>query len=217
MESDGQLTGIWFDLGNLIFSKAGIDYAWKSLPTNRLFGEMQNNIGRKCSIGWFKTPEREKFAKFSQPIYSDPRVVALVRKDSTLPDSISAKELLSLSTTHLIVKKNFSQGVYLDKLIKIMPAENVIVTSADYASIVKMILAGHGNVFIITPVGIKNILEEAGGVMEQFRAINLLDVPIENERRIMCTASVPDEVMKKLNQTIGKIPKQYIDKLLIQK
>ena len=60
VDSDGKLKGILFDLGEKIFTKAGVPMKWVEIPANRILSTLKANEQPICLVGWFKTPERRK-------------------------------------------------------------------------------------------------------------------------------------------------------------
>ena len=67
----GTVIGIIGDRINFIFNQAEIPLAWQKSPARRQLDIIKKNDRREGAAGWFKTPERETFAKFSRAIYQD--------------------------------------------------------------------------------------------------------------------------------------------------
>ncbi|WP_199155855.1 hypothetical protein, partial [Chromobacterium sp. ASV23] len=110
----------------LAFKSIDISIEWVLVPANRVLENIKRNNEEICTPGWYKTPEREEYARFSLPIYKDKPLVGLARSDFNFKPGISAKELLSSPGIKLLVKQNFSQGAYMDALIAKMPRDQVI-------------------------------------------------------------------------------------------
>lgn len=50
------------------------------MPPRRIISYLKIPGKKACSIGWFKTEEREAFAKFSKPIFQNKSLVILTTK-----------------------------------------------------------------------------------------------------------------------------------------
>src|SRR5690606_34791512 len=67
----GEPTGFLLERTRAIFSDAQIALRFEARPAKRILLEMEQNREPICSIGWFRTPQREAFALFSLAIYRD--------------------------------------------------------------------------------------------------------------------------------------------------
>lgn len=78
--ADGNATGLTADPAKAAFDKAGVPFRWQHTPAKRQLVLIESGNGLDCGVGWYKTPEREKFGKFTAPLYRDKPTVAIVRK-----------------------------------------------------------------------------------------------------------------------------------------
>jgi ABC-type amino acid transport substrate-binding protein len=83
-DARGEVRGVVADSVALVFEKAGVPYRFKESPAKRQMYDLRRGSPNICGIGWYKTPEREKFAKYSLPIYKNKTRIALTRKDNDL-------------------------------------------------------------------------------------------------------------------------------------
>jgi len=80
--TDGTKGGLVSGPVEKALTRAGIPFTWVhssgkgQIETVRRGGEVV------CTPGWFKKPEREEFAKFSDPVYRDRPQVVIARTDS---------------------------------------------------------------------------------------------------------------------------------------
>ena len=115
----GVAKGFLLERTRRVLSAAGVEAQFQEMPPKRLFFEIEKNEQAICSFGWYKIPEREKFARFSVPLHQDkphvvlvgPGSVGAVRKHGTL------KELMADSTLVMAVADGVSYGPELDQLI----------------------------------------------------------------------------------------------------
>ncbi len=71
-----------------------------------------------CGIGWFKKPEREQFARFTEVLYQDrPSIVISRKANNAIAQYGDVSNLLQDNTIKLLVKDSFSYGTYIDEQI----------------------------------------------------------------------------------------------------
>src|SRR5471030_1151474 len=92
------------------FRQAGIPASWTRLPTNRQLLMIREPTAKNCAIGWFWTPERELFAKFTKPIYRDKDWQVLANAAFASRGDTSLEAVLLRHETRIIVKDKFSYG-----------------------------------------------------------------------------------------------------------
>ena len=89
--ADGNVTGLTANPAAYALRKAKIPFKWVDMPSARQMLMLQENSSKVVAVGWFKNPEREKFTKFSNPIYQDKQIVVLARKDNLKIAAIAAR------------------------------------------------------------------------------------------------------------------------------
>ncbi|WP_332852182.1 substrate-binding periplasmic protein [Duganella sp. S19_KUP01_CR8] len=187
-----------------IFNQAGISYAWKVTPANRILALIKTAPGYHCTPGWYKNAERMQYARFSAPIYIDKPLVGLSRADFSAGEGITARDLFRRPALRLLLKQNFSQGAYMDKLIGQMPDANIQRVSAEVPVMVKMIRLGRADLIVTTQEETEAFVASAGYRMDEFRVLKFPDVPAEEKRYILCGNNVPMELMRQLDEAISK-------------
>ena len=79
--SEGNPDGFLLKKADELFRQAGIAPNYISVPAKQILMEM-HGLNPICSIGWFRTPGREKYAKFSRIFYQNRPLQALFIKDN---------------------------------------------------------------------------------------------------------------------------------------
>lgn len=197
-----KVTGLVVPQTEAAFQKAGISYTWSQEPPNRILAIIKANAGADCSPGWYKTPEREAFARYTLPIYADKPLVGISRADFAAPEGISAKVLLAEPRIRLLVKDQFSYGKYLNTLIGDMPPNRVVRINDDIVSMVRLVKYGSAHVTLATQEEVELLVQQAGFLMGDFRIIRFPDVPAEEKRFIICSQQVPPAAIERLNEAI---------------
>lgn len=109
--ADGQATGLTAEPAAAAFRRAGIPYAWVQTPALRQLKLLRENTGRDCLVGWFKTAERERYARYTLPTYRDRRIIALTGAgNSRLAEGGRLDAWLADPELTLLVKDGYSYG-----------------------------------------------------------------------------------------------------------
>ena len=130
---DGHPTGFLLDRAVALFALAGVPARYESMPSKRIMHKLQSDEPC-CSVGWFRVPGREAFARFTLPIHRDKELVALFAG----PDAQAmyahnnVATLLADDSLVLGVVDGFSYGWVVDNLIHtIDPRMKVMVSTQD--------------------------------------------------------------------------------------
>ncbi|SDG56236.1 substrate-binding periplasmic protein [Roseospirillum parvum] len=199
---DGRL-----DVGGLVggpagraLEAAGIEVGWQQAPFNRQITLIRTSDQPLCALGWFETPERRRFARFSAPLYRDLSQIALATEP--LP-SDTLRGLLGRPGLRLGIKLGYSYGPYADGLIA-ATAPAVVSTSQDTLGMLRMLVGGRFDLMLISA-------EEASEVLRTFeerhRVIShtLKDLPPGQSRHLMCTMAVPEATLTRINRALTRL------------
>lgn len=200
------VTGLTGNPATIAFQNANLPFVWKRTPSKRQMYILQQNQGQDCLVGWFKNPEREKYAKYTLPIYQDVPQVALTRADNNRIDAVNTVDALFSDTNlTLLVKDGYSYGDFLDrKIAEYNPTREV--TTVENSGMVKMVQAKRADYFFIAPEEAEGVIQTTEFSTDDFKFVRLQDVPSGENRYILCSLQVDDSVVDRLNAAI----KQYI-------
>lgn len=199
-DGDGKVEGLTAAASLQAVNEAKLDYGWHKFAAKRILELVRENAILGCGVGWFKTPERERFAKFSRPVYRDKPQLAVAPKKFMLPAETPLTKLLSNPATRILVKEGFSYGALDPLLDKYKPT--VITTSGEVVQLVQMIKANRADITFLPEEEALYLLEQAGFRAADFNLIKFPDMPAGETRHFMCSKKVPDSVMQKLNDAI---------------
>ena len=198
---DGHFGGIVVDAATRAFERAGIAVKLTDIPALRQLERLKANREALCSVGWYKTPERETFARFSDPITRDERWAALVAPKWKLPPQMTVDALLAEPDLTLLLKQGFSNGEYLDKKLPAARSHRVTTTS-EMSGIFKMIEAGHGDVFFAPRDEIR-YFEDAGLFdAQKVSIVTFTDLPLGQQRYLMCSKRVGNDILARFNAAL---------------
>lgn len=194
--------GIIGDRINFVFEQAGIPLAWHQTTAKRQLEIIGKNSGREGAAGWFKTPERESFAKFSQPIYQDRPTIALARADQELIQSgKTLADTLANPRLRLLRKDGASYGAFIDELLERYQPDQTV-TLADNVDMLKMIHTRRVDYLFIAREEAEDLLTRVGFPASDFKKITFTDMPEGNRRYILFSRQVEDSTIDRLNRVI---------------
>jgi len=199
--SDHVLTGLIGEIGLSAFRRSGLPFSLKIVPPKRQLSNVESNHERLCALGWFKTPEREKFAVFSLPLYQDLPTAVVTRTDITFsPLAPTLAELFQRPDLTLLTQNGYSYGPYVDEAIRQHNPASVG-TTANASQMLEMIDTGKADYFLAAA----EEADEAIGASPKpnhFHIILPRDIPKGNLRYFMCSKQVTPEEIGLLNTAI---------------
>lgn len=207
--SRGRAAGFLVELSRKIFKEAGIEVTFISLPPARIIKAIKHSKAPHCSIGWFKKPEREKFAKFSLPIYQNQPLVLLTSqklKERFLPYE-TLDQVFSDRTLIMGQMSSFSYGSYVDELLTRVPPKSQTIAKCQ-STLIKLINKGRISYMLAAPEEIPTLIISATLKHLDFYSHNLKDIPQGNIRYLIFSQAVSDEVVAKVNLAIEKLAPQ---------
>jgi len=200
-QPDGSVRGITADIADKALKAAGIPYRWEDLPSARQLEVIKRNEGQACGLGWFKRPDREAFAKFTLPIYHDLPTIVVARSDDprfagtpTLDALFHDKDLL------LLTKTGYSYGAKIDAEI-VADAPNLRRDPSDNLTMLGMVAGKRVDYMIMAEEEAKDLLTDPD-LARSIAIYHLGDAPPGELRYLMCSASVPDALIARINQAI---------------
>lgn len=202
---NGRPTGYLIERTERALDKAGVSYEWKFSSVNRIFTDLKEGQLQVCSPGWYTSPERRNYARFTKAIYHDLPLVGLARSDSFLPESTTAAALLSRTDITIIIKQSVVYGAYLDPLLAKIPDANVLKTSTDFPRSVKMIRAKRADLAIVAQEEIDTFIKNADLDINDFKVIHFTDVPGVEYRYILCSQAVSPDLITRINKAIDAV------------
>jgi polar amino acid transport system substrate-binding protein len=202
MNTDGTLEGTAATPAIRAFKRANIGFVLREASPARRLGEVKENAGRVCSIGLYKTPEREVFARFSKSVSQDSKMIALASPRLQVPKVVSVSELLQRTDVSVLVKDKISYGHYLEAQFATMKAQRVG-TTAEYEQLFRMIKNERAQLLFLPEEEARFYLAQTKLLGSDSRLITFKGMPPGEKRYITCSKSVPDDVLESLNKAIA--------------
>ncbi len=155
-----------------------------------------------CVSGWFKTPDRQAYGKFSDVVYRDAPFVVLTQKNnSAVLHQKSVKSLLADAELRFGAKQTFSYGAQFDRMFR--NAKTIIVsTPSEMLDMLDMLAKGLFDYTLVDQIEseeISRLSEELGG---QIVSIRMPDMPPPQARYLIFTQQVDDSLIDQINGAI---------------
>ena len=201
--ADGLVTGLTADPAKAAFDGAGVRYRWQQTPAMRQLVLIESGHGMDCGVGWYKTPEREKFGKFTAPLYRDKPTVAIARKQFQ-PHDRSLAGIVADPAVRVVMKVGLTYGHdILDVMAKAKAQVQTVTT--EQTTMARMVASGRAD-FMFSPQEEAEILvadlERPG---EGLKVLTLTDIREGRTRHIVCSKRVSDETIAKLNAALARL------------
>ena len=201
----GEVRGLTATPAANAFNQADIPFQWKKMPFKRQLQTIKHNKKMACGIGWFKKPEREEFALFTNVIYQDKPSITLSKQDNAaVTQHGDVASLLKDKQLKLLVKDDFSYGSYVDGLIEKHSPEKAVVVGSSNVQMLQMISSGRADYFFVSEEEAAQIITSAGHDLVEFQQQRYSDMPAGNKRYIACSQQVTSATIDLLNQALGK-------------
>ncbi|ADU63161.1 extracellular solute-binding protein family 3 [Pseudodesulfovibrio aespoeensis Aspo-2] len=199
----GEPDGFLLRKTDAVLRAAGIEPVYQSMPAKRIL-ELLHSKDPVCSIGWFKTPHRESFAKFSKPIYRNQPLCALALKENVfkLEGRDSLAQILADETIVLGVLEGYSLGADVDDLIaRARPGMKRV--NGDYPQLVRMLAMERFTCILVAPEEVESLLQMTRLDRDLFTCKGLVDVPTGNARHLMYSMGVPDRIVARIDELLA--------------
>ncbi len=194
-----------------VFAQAGIPVTVREMPPGRVVAMLKEGPSRACAVGWYKTAEREAFARFSEPLYRNQPTTVAMRATLPAPETCSPflADLLA-AKWQWGLREGFSYGAEYDHLLAAYPATKRF---ADTAHMVELLAKGRLDAMLVEPEELAWVLAANPALRKQIRIVRLADSPLGGRRHIMCGLGVSPGEMARLDAAIEnfRASSQYQD------
>lgn len=201
VRSGNDVEGLTASAAARIFKAANVPFAWEAGSMSRQMHMLRENLGPNCVIGWYKTTDRLAFAKFTKPIYRDGPIVALARQDFSFASGRAMAEVLATPGVRLLVRGKYSYGPYVDSAIKRIQPQ-LVASPLPNVQMIDLLIGNRADFMFTSEEESALLLKRAGNRAGNLHVLRFSDALPGIERHIVCTRSVPDDIINRLNQAI---------------
>jgi uncharacterized protein (TIGR02285 family) len=206
-DSRGVLTGLAAKPAIAALAAAGIPYQVRQTLAKNQMALLKANEQPACMLSWLQTPERERIGKFTEVIYEDKRPFALTwAGNPAMHNEEDLKDTLTDQRLRVMVRKGVSYGTQIDRAL-IRYKTQAISTTASAAQLLEMLRQRRIDYFFISEEEAEEAIKTSGTPAGSYQRIYFSDLYKGYERRLWCSKAVPDDVFKRLNAAIARLPK----------
>jgi len=201
---DGSAGGALVEIARLVFERAGIRHRFVSMPARRILHTIRKGAP-VCSVGWLRTRERETFGRFSEPIYRNLPLGALVRRDAlqrwparpTLRHAMRSRLVLGLV-------KGYRYGPRVEaERVRLHPRTVVVAGGQD--NLLRMLVRGRVDWMFICPEEAAYRFRTDPEIATRTAFVRFQDPPPGNRRYIFFSRAVSVEVIQAVNEAIRRV------------
>lgn len=200
---DGLISGLTADPARAAFDGAGVRFRLHQTPAMRQLMVIESGSGLDCGVGWYKTPEREKFGKFSLPLYRDKPTIAIARKQFK-PEHRSLAAVVADPAVRVVMKMGLTYGQ--DVLGAMANAKaHVQTVTTEPATMARMVASGRADLMFSPPEEAQFLVAAVEWAGEGLKLLAFSDLQESRTRHILCSKRVSDETLAKLNAALAKL------------
>ena len=199
---DGSVGGITAGPAAAAFAAAHIPVVWADVPASRQIDAVKNATTRTCAVGFYKTAQREAFAKFTDAVSTDGALTIFARKGFTVADHTTLEDLLAHKDYRIVIKQSNSYGDVIDRAIS-QAAVSIERIASNYDTIVKMIINGRSDFTFISPEEITYYEKALNFDASAYRILDVAGLPPGERRHLMCSKGVEDGVIARFNAALA--------------
>lgn len=185
------------------FEQSGVPFELLETPINRQMTVINSNEGADCGIGWLRNSDREKWARFTQPIYYSRPWIILANNKAAMSPHHSLDEWMKNQKLRLVLSERFSYGPYIDGKIK-TNSPNSFSTTADPQQLIRLVASGRADYMFSTEEEASFLINSAKA-NTAVRTLYFTEIPKGEPRHIMCSKNVHPDTIAKLNKFLLKI------------
>lgn len=200
------VTGLCAEPVRRALERSGLPHRWRLTPPRRQLLWLRTRTREAhAAVGWFRTPERETWGRFSIPIHRDGPTVAIVRQgDARIPPETTAVALLSRHDLLLLTKAGYAYGPWLDPLLE-RHAPPRMVSAGDVPVLLRMIVHGRADYLFMAREEAEALLAGSDPLLAELRTVLLRDAPPGPTRHVLFGAGVPDAWIARLDEALREI------------
>jgi uncharacterized protein (TIGR02285 family) len=198
---DGSVDGVVAAPAVAAMRKAGIPIVWRHVSPTRQLANLRANAQAMCSVGFYKTPEREAYARYSKAIYQDAPMIGLANSGLSVPPEGSVEQLLAREDVTVLMKQSNVYGPYLDARFAAMKAQR-ITSYEDYPQLIRLVHLGRVQITFVHEEEAEYYVSGMGYSKSDFRFIHFTGMPAGEKRYIICSRKVDPALMARIDAAL---------------
>lgn len=206
----GEAGGFLVDAVRRVLDAARIPYHVAEMPPKRILVQLeQDPDAYACSPGWYRTREREQFARFSAPIYRNLSPVAVLRAEvAHRADGGRGLAALLATGLRMVLRGGFSYGPALDDALARSRAP-VYRSTADNAALLEMLASGRYDMTLMEQEEATELLRRSPRLFQALELVSLAGpdplVGQPQTRHLMCGRGVDEATLRRIDDAIAEV------------
>ncbi|MFH1034496.1 MAG: transporter substrate-binding domain-containing protein [Pseudomonadota bacterium] len=187
-----------------VLEEAGIAYYLQELPVKRSLQEIKRGQ-YGCGVGWYKLAPRLAFANFSLPLFRGLPLAIIInrRRAGELPVRPTLEQVLRSPLNRGVVA-GYSYGQWADSQLASLHPSTVSVSGTS-ANMLRMVASGRCDYWLINTEEARWLLDHHPHLAHALEFRPLADAPPGENRHLMCSKSVPLEVLRRIDRAIAHL------------
>jgi polar amino acid transport system substrate-binding protein len=204
-EGDGAV-GLTASAAEQALRKADLVFSWKRTPAKRQLMLLERGTGSDCGVGWYKSAEREKFGKFSAPIYRDRPTVAIARA-GYVPASRRLADIVADPKLRILVKDGLTYGPDAHRILTGTAVKAKIQkATAEQSTLALMIAAGRADLMLSPEEEASLLMASHAEELRGLKVLEFSDIGHGETRHILCSPGVSNDTMARINAALATMP-----------
>ncbi|WP_419788363.1 substrate-binding periplasmic protein [Pseudodesulfovibrio sp.] len=205
----GEPDGSLLRLARRVFERAEVPiHSWQCLPAKRVLSNMQSDRPI-VSIGWFKTPERERVYRFSRCMYKNKQLNAVyLKKNANRFEGLDRlADLLNEKTLRVGLLDGYSLGPVAESIIK-KASPNACRVVGGYDQLIRMLAEERFSYIVVAPESLSHLLRKNHLEAARFVSKHLVDIKQGICRYLMYSRAVPDKWVRRIDRALDELVKE---------
>lgn len=211
--TNGKAGGFLIDAVRRVLDAARIPYHVAEMPPKRILIHFEQDADAyACSPGWYRTREREDFARFSAPIYRNQPPVAVLRADMAhRAGKGKGLAVLLAADMRLVLRGGFSYGGAIDEALARSRAP-IYRSTADNAALLEMLASGRYDMTLMEQEEATELLRQSPRLRQSLVLAPLapgdgtggIGQPLQT-RHLMCGRGVDEALMRRIDDAVANV------------
>lgn len=186
---------------------ADIPAHFVTMPWTRILQETKSEAPF-CSFAWYRTYERERYARFTVPIWQDEPYVVIARAGlaAALDKTPRFIDLKFDEPVRFGRMAQVSYGPYIDAILA-EPDRGIVPISLvnDRFNMLRMIEMGRLDMILLTLDELSLIQNTQALPADKFHIVYYPDIRSGNMRHIMCSQALSEKVIQRLDKALTEL------------
>lgn len=183
---------------------AGVPYTLVEMPVKRVLNQIRwGHYG--CGVGWYRLASRLSYANFTLPLYQGPPMALVVNKEQAAAHGLPARPTLEQALTSGLVLgllEGYAYGDWADFQIARLSPPSMAITGTP-SNMLRMLASGRCDLWLSSGEEAQWLLDNHADLAPLLEIRPLTDAPPGQPRHLMCSQSVPAQVLQKIDQALA--------------